>query len=83
MIIIDGYLSNTICTHGFGAYYSLQEFMSATITLKKPTLNFSLVTPLNVSFSLSSFEGDIVIGAFDIEYETKAPYARLTMKYAQ
>lgn len=82
MIVVGGFISGTMSTHGFGSYAAMEEFMVANMTLNQLGINFSLASSLTAQFTLSNAEGEIEISTLDTEYAApKQLHARLTMKY--
>lgn len=82
MLVVGGFISGTMSTRGLGSYMAVEEFMTASMSLKQMGMNFSLASSLTTRFSLTAIEGEIEISTLDIEWEApKQPYARITMKY--
>lgn len=82
MIVVEGFISGTLSTRGFGSFAAMEEFMVASMSLKQLGIAFSVTRPLTTQFTLSTAEGEIQISTLDVEYAVpKQLYARLTMKY--
>jgi hypothetical protein len=82
MIVVGGFISGTMSTHGFGSYAAIEEYIAASMTLKQLGISFLLTSPLTARFTLSNAEGEIQFSTLDTEYAApKQLYARLTMKF--
>lgn len=82
MLIVGGLIAGTMSTRGLGSYMAIEEYIKASMALKNLGMNFSLVKPLMVQFTLATAEGEIQISTLETEYAApKQLTARLTMKY--